>query len=107
MSQLIVKWRYMRPDSKVNIKNLIRYIAKRDGVEFTDECWRSKKVTKYQKELIKQLIKDFPSAINSEEYKVYFEKQIRGAASDLITQTLDYNLDMAAKRENYIDYTAH
>lgn len=107
MSQLIVKWRYMSPDSKANTKNLIKYIAKRDGVEFTDECWRGKKVTKYQEELIKQLINDFPSAINSEEYKVYFEKQTRGSASDLITQTLDYNLDMVAKRENYVDYIAH
>lgn len=107
MSQLIVKWRYMSPDSKTNAKNLIKYIAKRDGVEFTDECWRGKKVTKYQEELIKQLINDFPSAINSEEYKVYFEKQTRGAASDLITQTLDYNLDMVAKRKNYVDYIAH
>lgn len=107
MSQLIVKWRYMSPDSKANAKNLIKYIAKRDGVEFTDECWRGKKITKYQEELIKQLINDFPSAINSEEYKVYFEKQTRGAASDLITQTLDYNLDMVAKRENYVDYIAH
>lgn len=107
MSQLIVKWRYMSPNSKANAKNLIKYIAKRDGVEFTDECWRGKKVTKYQEELIKQLINDFPSAINSEEYKVHFEKQTRGAASDLITQTLDYNLDMVAKRENYVDYIAH
>ena len=107
MSQLIVKWRYMSPDSKANAKNLIKYIAKRDGVEFTDECWRGKKITKYQEELIKQLINDFPSAINSEEYKVYFEKQTSGAASDLITQTLDYNLDMVAKRENYVDYIAH
>lgn len=107
MSQLIVKWRYMSSDSKTNAKNLIKYIAKRDGVEFTDECWRGKKITKYQEELIKQLINDFPSAINSEEYKVYFEKQTRGAASDLITQTLDYNLDMVAKRENYVDYIAH
>lgn len=107
MSQLIVKWRYMSPDSKANTKNLIKYIAKRDGVEFTDECWRGKKVTKYQEELIKQLINDFPSAINSEEYKVYFEKQTRGSASDLITQTLDYNLDMVAKKENYVDYIAH
>ena len=107
MSQLIVKWRYMSPDSKANAKNLIKYIAKRDGVEFTDECWRGKKITKYQEELIKQLINDFPSAINSEEYKVYFEKQTRGSASDLITQTLDYNLDMVAKRENYVDYIAH
>lgn len=107
MSQLIVKWRYMSPDSKANTKNLIKYIAKRDGVEFTDECWRGKKVTKYQEKLIKQLINDFPSAINSEEYKVYFEKQTRGAASDLITQTLDYNLDMVTKRENYVDYIAH
>ena len=54
MSQLIVKWRYMSPDSKANAKNLIKYIAKRDGVEFTDECWRGKKITKYQEELIKQ-----------------------------------------------------
>ncbi len=107
MSQLIVKWRYMSPNSKANAKNLIKYIAKRDGVEFTDECWRGKKVTKYQDELIKQLINDFPSAINSEEYKVYFEKHTRGSASDLITQTLDYNLDMVAKRENYVDYIAH
>lgn len=107
MSQLIVKWRYMSPDSKANAKNLIKYIAKRDGVEFTDECWREKKITKYQEELIKQLINDFPSAINSEEYKVYFEKQTRGSASDLITQTLDYNLDMVAKRENYVKYIAH
>lgn len=107
MSQLIVKWRYMSPDSKANAKNLIKYIAKRDGVEFTDECWREKKITKYQEELIKQLINDFPSAINSEKYKVYFEKQTRGSASDLITQTLDYNLDMVAKRENYVKYIAH
>lgn len=107
MSQLIVKWRYMSHSSKSNIKNLVKYIAKRDGVEFTDESWRNKKVTEYQKKLIKQLIKDFPSAINSDEYKLYFEKQTRGFASDLITQTLDYNLDMVTKRENYVKYIAH
>ena len=44
MSQLIVKWRYMSPDSKANAKNLIKYIAKRDGAEFTDECWRDGKL---------------------------------------------------------------
>ena len=107
MSQLIVKWRYMSHSSKSNIKNLVKYVAKRDGVEFTDESWQNKKVTEYQKKLIKQLIKDFPSAINSDEYKLYFEKQTRGFASDLITQTLDYNIDMVAKRENYVKYIAH
>lgn len=107
MNQLIVKWRYLGTNSKTNVKNLIKYIAKREGVEFTDECWRGKTVTKYQEQLIKQLITDFPSAINSEEYKVYFEKHTRGSASDLITQTLDYNLDMVAKKENYVDYIAH
>ncbi len=51
MSQLIVKWRYMSHSSKSNIKNLVKYIAKRDGVEFTDESWQNKKVTEYQKKV--------------------------------------------------------
>ncbi len=106
MARLILKCRYLKVGSAKHSENLIKYIATRDGVEKLDDSWKSRPVTKAQKELIEELVSDFPDTVNSFEYQDYLKTPTAGAASELITRTLEDNADLIGKRENYVGYIA-
>lgn len=57
-----------------------------------------------RKDLIRQLLKDMPESKNLLEYEDYRQHPTIGNASEFITQSLERNLDMAAMKENYVDY---
>ena len=70
MARLILKWRYLKAGaSGKHSENLIQYIARREGVEKIDDSWKHRPVTKAQKELIAQILSDYPDAKNSFEYR--------------------------------------
>ena len=105
MAKFILKWRYLKAGRK-HSKNLITYIATRDGVEKCDESWRKKKVTKGQEKLIAEIIKDFPDVKESAEYKEYEQNKNRYTASQFINRAIDENADRIGQRENYVKYIA-
>ena len=107
MAKLILKWRYLKGNSSKHVKHLVNYIATREGAEKTDESWENKKVTKQQQELITELIKDFPSSAQSFEYQEYITNMTKGTASHFIDRTIEDNLDIIGKKENYVSYIAN
>ena len=83
MARLILKWRYLKAGaSGKHSENLIQYIARREGVEKIDDSWKHRPVTKAQKELIAQILSDYPDAKNSFEYQDYAKTHSAGAASE-------------------------
>lgn len=107
MAKIIFKWRYLKKNgSGKHSRNIIRYIATRDGVETIDETWKSKPATKEQEEVIDQILSDFPSAADSHEYQDYMQERTRGTASEFITRAIEDNSDLIGKRKNYVEYIA-
>lgn len=108
MPRLILKCPYLKPGgrSAEHRENYTRYISTREGVDKIDDSRRHEPATENQKQLINQVLKDFPGTKDLFEYRDYLEKPTVGNASEFITQALDQNLDRAAKRENYVDYIA-
>ena len=76
MAKFILKWRYLKAGRK-HSKNLINYIATRDGVEKSDESWKKKNVTDGQLKIIKELLNDFPDVALSLEYQDYEKNKNR------------------------------
>ena len=106
MARIILKSRYLRAGSKQHSEHLISYIAKREGVQKIDDTWKHQPATKEQKKLIADLLRDFPEVKDSFEYADYLAKPNKGTASELISRTIDDNVDLIGKRENYVSYIA-
>ncbi len=107
MAKLIFTSRYIRDAPPEHLQNYVRYISTREGVEKADESKKNLPVTSAQKDLIRQLLKDMPESKDMLEYEDYRQRPTIGNASEFITQELERNLDMAAMKENYVDYLAN
>ena len=107
MAKLIFTSRYIRDAPPEHLQNYVRYISTREGVEKADESKKNLPVTSAQKDLIRQLLKDMPESRDMLEYEDYRQHSTIGNASEFITQALERNLDMAAMKENYVDYLAN
>ena len=106
MAKIILKCRYLKPGSSAHSQNLIKYIAKRDGVDKIDDTWKCLPVSAGQKKLIKDILHDFPDAKSSYEYQDYLSEPNRGNASEFISRAIEENVDLIAKRKNYVQYIA-
>lgn len=106
MARFILKWRYIKSGSPKHGENLVKYIATREGVEKCDESWKHQPATKEQQRLIKELINDFPDSAQSFEYQDYFAAQTKSTASEFISRTIEDNVDLIGKKENYVGYIA-
>ena len=109
MARIILKCPYLKGGEKTaaHLSNLVKYIATRDGVEKMEsghKLWHS---TKKQKDLIAQILREFPDAKDLFEYEDYLENPDRGNASEFITIALEQNLDKIGGREKYVDYIAN
>lgn len=109
MARIILKCPYLKGGEKTaaHLNNLVKYIATRDGVEKMEsghKLWHS---TKKQKDLIAQILREFPDAKDLFEYEDYLENPNRGNASEFITIALEQNLDKIGGREKYLDYIAN
>nr|WP_330391976.1 MobP3 family relaxase [Enterocloster clostridioformis] len=105
--KIIFTSRYMRDAPAAQLENYVRYIATREGAEKIDESKRNLPATKNQQKLIRQLIRDIPSSKEMLEYTDFLLQPTSGNASEFISCALEQNLDLAAKRENYVDYIAN
>ena len=106
MARFILKWRYIKSGSPRHGENLMKYIATREGVEKCDESWKHQPATKEQQRLIKELIDDFPDSVQSFEYQDYIAAQTKSTASEFINRTIEDNVDLIGKKENYVGYIA-
>lgn len=106
MARLILKCRYLKAGGAKHSENLIRYIATRDGVEKIDDTWQLQPATKAQRELIAQLISDFPDVAGAFEYQDYVKSPTKGTASECISRAFEDNVDLISQRENYVAYIA-
>ena len=106
MAKIILKSRYLRASSRQHSEHLIRYIAKREGVQKIDDTWKHQSATKEQQKLIEELVRDFPETKDSFEYRDYISKPSKGTASEFISRAIDDNVDFTATRENYVSYIA-
>ena len=109
MPRLIFKSPYIRGGSKkatAHLRNYVGYVATRSGVERIPVNKRDLPATKKQKELVAQIIKDFPLSKGMFEYEDYLTKQTRGNASEFISRAMEDNYDKVAKLENYTQYIA-
>ena len=107
MPKIIFTSRYMRDAPPEQLQNYIKYIGTREGVEKIDESKVQLPATVNQQKLIRQLLRDIPSANGMLEYSDYLLHPTRRNASEFISCALEQNLDLVGKRENYVDYMAN
>ena len=109
MPRIIFKCPYLKPDqhrSAAHRGNYVRYVATREGVDRLDPGKAALPATERQKEMVSQLLRDFPLCRGLFEYEDYLASPTRGNATEFITRAIEDNADSLAKRENYVDYIA-
>lgn len=107
MAKLIFTSRYVRDAPPSHLQNYVQYISTREGVEKMDMSKKDLPATMAQKKLIRQILKDMPDTKSLLEYEDYRKQSTIGNASEFITQALEQCLDIAAMKENYVDYLAN
>ena len=107
MSRLIVTSRFLKSGS-AKVKNYVRYIATREGVEVRDQTLPNKNApaTEKQLELIHSLINDFPQAKQYLEYTDFQKAKTVENASELIAAVIERNADVIGNRQNFVGYMA-
>lgn len=105
MAKLITKFKYLKP-TKPGRGGYARYIATREGVDKVDESKRFAPVTKKQKQLIRNILRDFPDAREMLEYEDYQKNSTIGNASEFISRALEDNAGEALDRDGYARYIA-
>ncbi|WP_286152907.1 MobP3 family relaxase [Sporofaciens musculi] len=107
MAKLIFTCHYVRDAPPSHLQNYVQYISTREGVEKIDVSKKDLPTTMTQKKLIRQILKDMPDTKSLLEYEDYRKQPTIGNASEFITQALEQSLDIAAMKENYVDYLAN
>ncbi|WP_313527762.1 MobP3 family relaxase [Anaerotignum sp.] len=107
MPRVILKCPYLKSGNTTHKENLVKYIATRDGVQKISVRNKNCPSTRKQEQLITQILKEFPDTKNLFEYEDYLQNKTMENASEFITIALEHNLDVVAKKENYVDYIAN
>jgi len=87
-----------------HLGNYVRYMATREGAEQFLSNRPQLPATKKQEKLVEQIVHDFPLSRSLFEYEDYLTEPTRANASDFISRALEDNYDLAAKKNNYIQY---
>ena len=106
MPRIILKCRYLKHE-KAHLAHLVRYIATREGVEMARDTHDHLPATARQKQLIDELLRALPDTQESYEYRDYQANPTMGNASAFIAISIEQNMDLVAKKENYVDYIAN
>ncbi len=106
MAKIILKCKYIKAGKVSHSKNLINYIATRDGVEKIDDSWKHLPATVEQQRLIEEILKDLPDSASSFEYKDYLSSQTRKNASEFISRVIEDNPEVINQRRKYVEYIA-
>lgn len=106
MPRVILKCRYIKHE-KEHLSHLVRYIATREGAEPARDTHKHLPATIRQKQLIHEIRQTIPGIAETYEYQDYMQNPCMGNASELIAQAIEQNMDLIAKKENYVDYIAN
>ena len=101
MVKLIQQCGYFKSGSSAD--GYMKYIATREGVEIIPG---SGEPTTAQKNLIENILRDFPDSVKLFEYDDYRQSPSRGSASAFISAALDYNAHSVKDRDIYMKYIA-
>lgn len=104
MAKLITKFRFIKPGNKAG--SYLKYIATREGVDKIDDSKKNLPASQKQKDLIAQILRDFPDAKEMHEYDDYLRTMIVGDASEFITRALEDNAQEMMSGKTYADYIA-
>lgn len=104
MAKLITKFKFIKPGSKAG--SYLKYIATREGVDKIDDSKKNLPASQKQKDLIAQILRDFPDAKEMHEYDDYLRTMIVGDASEFITRALEDNAQEMMSGKTYADYIA-
>ena len=107
MPRVILRCPYLKSGDTTHKENFVKYIATRDGVQKISVRNKNCPSTRKQEQLITQILKEFPDTKNLFEYEDYLQNKTMENASEFITIALEHNLDVVAKKENYVDYIAN
>ncbi|MCD7835632.1 MAG: relaxase MobL [Lachnospiraceae bacterium] len=107
MPKLILRCNYLKNAPPSHLANYMNYISTREGVEKVTDTTAQLPATVKQKELIQDILNRIEDAKRMHEYYDYIQKPTRENASEFITQALENNLDLIAKKKNYMDYLAN
>ena len=109
MPRIIFKCPHIKGDTgkdSAHLENYVSYVATREGVQKVPENKNNLPATKKQRQMIEQLIRDFPLSKGLFEYDDFQSAPTQGNASESIARALEDNLDQVAKKENYLEYIA-
>ena len=106
MAKLVTKFKYLKPNDRLGAGGYAKYIATREGVEKIDDTKKLLPATKKQKQLIANILKDYPDTKGMLEYEDYQREPTIGNASELITRVLEENQDEMSGKKTYADYIA-
>lgn len=106
MPRIIFKCRYLK-NAAAHLSNFVEYVATRDGVEKIANDARPLPATEKQRQLIAEIVRQFPDTVELFEYEDYLDKPSIENASEFITMALEQNLDQIDTRANYVDYIAN
>lgn len=107
MPKLILRCNYLKNAPPSHLANYMNYISTREGIEKIDNTCGLLPATVKQKELIEDILSKIEDADRMHEYYDYLQRPTRENATEFITQALENNLDIIAKKKNYIDYLAN
>ena len=103
--RLIVTSRYLKSGSaggSVKRRNYTKYIATRETAELREQkellTSPSKQATDGQKELLSELLSDFPEAKDYLEYQDYTASPTQQNASELIGTIIEQNADLIGNK---------
>lgn len=109
MPRLIFKCPYIKGSAQnaARRENYVRYISTREGVEPVRPENDDSPATSKQKELISNLLRDFPDSRGMFEYVDYREAPTRGHASELISRIIENHVHrLTGTKERYLAYIA-
>lgn len=109
MPRVIFKCPYLKGGSErttSHLQNYVRYMATREGAQRMTIGHEQLPATAKQREMVAQLLREFPLSRGLFEYEDYQTAPTRGNASEFITRALEDNYDQIAKRDNYVSYIA-
>ena len=109
MPRLIFKCPYVRGGSQraaAHLSNYVRYMATREGAQGLSHGKAQLPATEKQREMVEQVLRDFPLSRGTFEYEDYQASPTQGNASEFISRALEENYDQIAKKENYVRYIA-
>ena len=103
MARLILKSPYLKCDGNSSVSGYLRYIGTRERVELLPD---DRLPTRKQEQLVRKLVKDFPSSKELDEYSDYEAKPTKANASAFITRALEENWPEIQQSEGYMKYIA-